>query len=178
MYKFKNLIILSPLVYIFHHFEEFFIFNFREWRLQYLPDNNAISPEEILMRLIGVFLIIIYVHSITKNRPSALVALYFVMTTQVVNAFFHVSFSIIFWDFSPGTITGILLYLPLNYLIASAALREGYVKNKIELIILFLLGLGTFALFEIYGPIVMRMSFFAAVIYYLYSVYNESKVKV
>ena len=111
-----------------HHFEEHVVFNFREWRLKYFLDNNALSTEEILLRLLTVLLIFIFVHSVRKDKGSAHVLLYFLMTTQVVNAFFHTFFSLYFSDFSPGTITAILLYLPVNYLILKAALDEGFVK--------------------------------------------------
>ena len=110
MQKFSNLIVLSPLVYLVHHFEEHIIFNFKEWRLSYFFDNNPLTSEEMLIRLAAFLLIITFLHQIKQNRASALLVLYFVMTTQVVNAIFHVFFSFYFADFSPGAITGCLLY--------------------------------------------------------------------
>jgi len=38
MREFKNLIILGPLIYAIHHYEEHVIFNFREWRLRYFHE--------------------------------------------------------------------------------------------------------------------------------------------
>ena len=61
MQKFRNLILLSPLVYVIHHFEEHIVFNFREWRLSYFLDNNSLSTEEVLLRLLAVLLIMIFV---------------------------------------------------------------------------------------------------------------------
>ena len=133
MTKFKNLIILSPLAYLLHHFEEHIIFNFREWRLTYFLDNNPLSTEEVLLRLQTVLLVFIFVHSVRKNKGSAHVLLYFLMTTQVVNAFFHIFFSFYFNDFSPGAITAALLYLPINTLIIRAAFQEGFLKSYLEL---------------------------------------------
>jgi energy-converting hydrogenase Eha subunit C len=89
------------------------------------------------------------------------------MTTQVVNAFFHVFFSFYFLDFSPGAVTGILLYLPVNYLILKAALNEGYLNSKKEIGYIFILGAGTFALFEMIGPIVMLITTILSVVYYI-----------
>ena len=129
MNKFKNLIVLGPLIYAIHHFEEHVIFNFREWRLSYFSDYNSITTEAILIILISQLLIFIFVHLIKNNRGSAHLVLFFLMTTQVINAFFHVFFSFYFNDFSPGAITAVLLYLPVNYFIIRAALREGYIKN-------------------------------------------------
>ena len=117
MKEFKNLIVLGPLIYAVHHFEEHIIFNFREWRLSYFSDNNFLPTEEVLIRLISLLLILVFVHLIKNNRGSAHLILFFLMTTQVANAFFHIFFSLYFYDFSPGTITAALLYLPINYLI-------------------------------------------------------------
>ncbi len=171
MNKFENLLALSPLVYIIHHAEEHIIFNFREWREKYFLDNNFLSTEEMLMRIIGVFLIIFFIHLVTKNRPSALIALFFLMGSQVVNAIFHTFFSLYYNDFSPGTVTAILLYLPLNYFIIKAAFNEGFLKDKTELILIFSIGCATFALFEIFGPFVLAISTLLCAFYYVYSVY-------
>ncbi len=171
MNKFANLLVLSPLIYIIHHTEEHILFNFREWRLKYFLDNNSLSSEEMLMRLLGIFLLIIYIHLLTKNRASALIAIYFLAATQITNAFFHVFFSLYYYDFSPGTITALLLYLPLNYLIIRAALNEGFIKNRIELIVILVLGSATFALFELFGPILMIFTALFCSFYYVYSAY-------
>ena len=167
MKEFRNLIILSPLIYVIHHYEEHVIFNFREWRLSYFLDNNPLSTEEVLLRLLAVMLIMIFLHSIKRNKPSAHIILFFLMTTQIVNALFHIFFSFYYSDFSPGTVTAVLLYLPINYLIFNAAFNEGYVNNIIEIGYIFVLGAITFALFEIIGPKVMLAAFILSILYYL-----------
>ena len=171
MIKFENLLVLAPLVYVIHHAEEHIIFNFREWRERYFLDNNSLTTEEMLMILIGVFLIILFIHLSTKNRPSALIAIFFLMGSQVVNAVFHVFFSFYYSDFSPGAITATLLYLPLNYFIIKAAFNESFLRNKIEVILLFLLACATFTLFETFGPIVLAISTLFCTFYYVYSMY-------
>jgi energy-converting hydrogenase Eha subunit C len=88
------------------------------------------------------------------------------MTTQIINAFFHIFFSFYFHDFSPGTITALLLYLPVNYLIFKAALREGHLESTKQMMYLFILGACTFALFEALGPIVLVISLLLSPIYY------------
>ena len=173
MKEFRNLILLSPLVYVIHHFEEHVIFNFREWRLSYFLDNNPLSTEEVLIRLLAVMLIMIFLHSIKKNKPSAHIILFFLMTTQIVNALFHIFFSFYYSDFSPGTVTAVLLYLPINYLIFNAAFNEGYVNNIIEIGYIFVLGAITFALFEIIGPKVMLAAFILSILYYLLINYRD-----
>jgi energy-converting hydrogenase Eha subunit C len=96
------------------------------------------------------------------------------MTTQVVNALFHAFFSFYFLDFSPGAITGVLLYLPVNYFIFKAALREGLIGSKKEIGYLFVLGASTFALFELIGPQVMLSALILSVIYYLIASKREA----
>ena len=167
MNKFKNLIVLGPLIYAIHHFEEHVIFNFREWRLSYFSDNNSITTEAILIILISQLLIFIFLHLIKNNRGSAHIVLFFLMTTQVINAFFHIFFSLYFYDFSPGAITAVLLYLPVNYFIIKAAFREGYIKSYVELLILFLSGIATFTLFEMMGPQVLGYALILMPIYYI-----------
>ena len=167
MDKFKNLIVLGPLIYAIHHFEEHILFNFREWRTSYFSDNNSIATEAILIILISQLLIFIFIHLIKNNRASAHLVLFFLMTTQVINAFFHVFFSFYFNDFSPGAITAVLLYLPVNYFIIRAAFREGYIKSYVELLILFLSGITTFTLFEMLGPQVLGYALILMPIYYI-----------
>ncbi len=103
MTKFKNLIVLGPLIYALHHFEEHIIFNFRDWRLRYFSDNNSVSTEGILCILISLLLIFVFIHLINNNRASAHILIYFLITAQVANAFFHIFFSFYYQDFSPGT---------------------------------------------------------------------------
>ena len=166
MNDFRNLIVLAPIAYLIHHFEEHVVFNFREWRTSYFPDNNQVSTEEILIRLTTFLLIIIFIHIIKRNKASAHLILFFLMTTQIINAFFHIFFSFYCHDFSPGTITALLLYLPVNYLIFKAALREGHLGSTKQMMYLFILGACTFALFEAIGPIVLGIFVLLSPIYY------------
>ena len=167
MKEFRNLIILGPLIYALHHFEEHIIFNFREWRLKYFLDNNTLSTEEVLLRLTALLLIVIIIHTIKNNKGSAHIVMFFLMTTQVVNAFFHIFFSFYFVDFSPGVITAIILYLPVNYLIFRAAFLEGYLGSILELLLLFIAASVVFTLFELIGPIVIGYTLILMPLYYI-----------
>ena len=167
MNQFKNLIVLGPLIYAIHHFEEHIIFNFREWRLSYFIDNNSIATEAVLIILISQLLIFIFIHLIKNNRGSAHLVLFFLMTTQVVNAFFHIFFSFYFNDFSPGAISAAILYLPVNYLIIKAAIKEKHLKSYLELFFLFLAGIATFTLFELIGPKVLGYTLMLTPLYYI-----------
>lgn len=151
---FSTALLLSPLAYAIHHAEEHLVFNFRAWRLKYFPDNNALSTEAVLVILTVVGLVYILLHATVRTRVSAWVALLFLMATQVHNAFFHIGGTLAFSDFSPGLITAIALYLPVNWVIARTALAEGLVTPR-QLGALFVGGGALFWAFEYAGPVVL-----------------------
>ena len=152
--SFNTALLLAPLAYAIHHAEEHLIFNFRAWRLQYFPDNNALSTEAILAVLVSVGLIYLLLHATIRTRVSAWVVLIFLMATQVHNAIFHLGTTIIFKDFSPGLITALVLYLPVNGLIAWVALKEKWVSRE-QLAAIFVAGGVLFWAFEYVGPLVL-----------------------
>lgn len=148
---FKIAILLAPLAYAIHHFEEHIIFNFRAWRLRYFADNNPLTTETVFLILSAITLIFILLHVIFENKATAQSFIIFLMATQGINLIFHTVTSLIFWDFSPGTITGLLVYLPVNIFILNKALDDNWVTKK-GILILFLIGSSMFALFEMFGP--------------------------
>jgi len=136
---FKISLLFAPLAYAFHHCEESIIFDFRAWRSLYFPDNKLPSTELMLVILMAISLVYIILHFIVENRASARSVIIFLMATQVNNMIFHTGGTIVFQDFSPGLITAILLYIPVNIIIARKALQEGWI-SKHSLTVLFLLG--------------------------------------
>tara|TARA_E500000331_G_scaffold71266_1_gene65958 strand:+ start:385 stop:918 length:534 start_codon:yes stop_codon:yes gene_type:complete len=166
MKKFNNLIVLGPLLYAIHHFEEHVVFNFIEWKLKYFNHSAAaLSTEAILSILVCVIVVFIFLHLVKNNRASAYVILYILFAIQIINAFFHIFFSLYFNDFSPGAITSVLVYLPVNFLIVRAAFHEGYLNSYSGYGLIALLGTATFVLFEIYGPLVIVLSFICSLLY-------------
>lgn len=160
--EFKLSLLLAPLAYGIHHSEEHLLFEFREWRLRYFADNNALSTEAVFIILTSITLLFILLHQRFENRATTYSILMFLMATQVVNAFFHVGGTIYFADFSPGLITGVLVYLPVNFLIARAALAEGLVSRG-HLLLLFVVGACVFAMFEAVGPAPMLLVLIAQI---------------
>ena len=127
------------------------VFNFIEWKLKYFYHSAAaLSTEAILSILVCVLIGFVLLHLVKNNKASAYVILYVLFTIEIINALFHIFFSLFYSDFSPGTITAVLVYLPGNYLIVRAAFQEGYLKSYIEYGYIALLGTTTFVLFEIY----------------------------
>ena len=169
MDKFKNLIVLGPLIYAIHHYEEHIIFNFIEWKLQYFQHSAAaLSTEAILSILTCILVMFALLHLVKNNRASAHVILFILFAIQVINAFYHIFFSFYFADFSPGAITAVLLYLPVNFLIVQAAFKEGYLKSYFEFGCIAFLGTITFILFEIFGPIIIVAAIIFSLIYFVW----------
>ncbi len=153
-FDFRTSLLLAPLAYAIHHAEEHLLFDFRVWRLAYFADNNPLSTEVVFLVLTAITLVYILLHCMFQIRATAWSAILFLMATQVANAVFHLGGTLVFRDFSPGLITGLLLYAPVNFLIGYQALREGWVTGR-ALLVLFLAGSLVFALFEMVGPLPM-----------------------
>ena len=167
MNLFKNLIGLGPLLYAVHHFEEHVIFNFIGWKLQYFEHSAAaLSTEAILSILVCILVIFALLHLVKNNRASAHIIFYVLFSIQIINAIYYIFFSLYFSDFSPGTITAVLFYLPVNFLIVRAAFREGFLKSYMEYFYIALLGTITFVLFEVYGPLVIGLSIISSLVYF------------
>lgn len=151
---FKISLLFAPLAYAIHHIEEHMLLNFRAWRLLYFPDSNPLSTEAVFVILTAITLVYIILHSIVENKASAQSAILFLMATQVNNVIFHAGGTIVFKHFSPGLITAVLLYIPVNVLIGHKALRERWVSKR-SLAALFIFGALVFWLFEKFGPFPM-----------------------
>ena len=146
------------------------VFNFIEWKLKYFYHSAAaLSTEANLSILVCVLIGFVLLHLVKNNKASAYVILYVLFTIEIINALFHIFFSLYYSDFSPGTITAVLVYLPGNYLIVRAAFQEGYLKSYIEYGYIALLGTTTFVLFEIYGPVIIGLSIISSLLYFAWS---------
>ena len=170
---FKISLLFAPLAYAFHHYEESIIFNFRAWRSLYFPDNKMPSTEMMLVILMAITLVYIILHFKVENKASAQSIIIFLMASQVNNIIFHTGGTVVFQDFSPGLITAILLYIPVNIFIMQKALQEGWI-SKSSLIVLFLLGGLIFWLFVNFGLIIMLTTL---VISYLWIAYETFRIK-
>jgi hypothetical protein len=149
--NFSVALLFAPLAYALHHIEEHVLFHFREWRLKYFADNNPLSTEAVFCILTAITLIYLILHALSRTRASAQSAILFLMATQLHNAFFHVGGTLYFNDWSPGTITAVLLYLPVSATVLVTARREEWITRKSGTV-LFLLGGGLFWAFEAFGP--------------------------
>jgi len=126
----------------------------------------------ILMAISLVFIILLF---IIENKATAQSVIIFLMATQVNNMIFHTGGTIVFQDFSPGLITAILLYIPVNISIAQNALQEGWISNR-SLTVLFLLGGLLFWLFEQFGPFPMVIVLLTSYLWITYETFRMKRV--
>jgi hypothetical protein len=148
---FGTSLLLAPLAYQIHHYEEHVILNFRAWRLLYFPASNPLPTDAVLAIITALTLIYIIIYMLVKSRASAQVAILLLMATQVHNVIYHAGGTLYFRNFSPGLVTALAVYLPVNIIIANKALQEQLVTWK-SLSGLFVLGGVLFWLFEFFGP--------------------------
>lgn len=149
--NFSAALLFAPLAYALHHIEEHVLFHFREWRLKYFADKNPLSTEAVFCILTAITLIYLILHALTRTRASAQSALLFLMATQLHNAFFHIGGTLYFNDWSPGTVTAVLLYLPVSAMVLLTAFRDGWI-NRVSGASLIVLGGVLFWSFEAIGP--------------------------
>jgi uncharacterized membrane protein YoaK (UPF0700 family) len=171
---FQIALLFAPLSYCIHQLEES-LGGFRTWRLRHFPNNNPLPVEYVFVILTAISLIFIILFSIRKSKATARVVLFLFMMTQVNNALYHVGTGLFFWDYSPGTITGLLLYLTANIYVLIKAIEEKWI-SKINIIILFLLGAIGFWIFEMGGPIFIAIIFVLVVIYLIFSELKEKRL--
>lgn len=148
---FSSAILLAPLAYAIHHMEEK-EGSFRIWRARYFAQNNPLTTEYVFIILTFITILSFLLFSIRKSKPTANGIIFFLMMSQLTNAFFHVGAGIYFMDYSPGTVTAIVLYLPVNFLILYKARMENWISKK-TMILLIALGALSFAIFELFGGI-------------------------
>ncbi len=175
--SFGTSLLLAPLAYVFHHYEEHMIFDFgfRAWRLLYFPNNNPLSTELVFLILTGITLMYIVLYQTLKSKAAAHSILLFLMASQVQNVFFHAGGTLYFWHFSPGLYTGILLYLPVNAFIVYKAFQEDLLNWR-SLGTLFVLGGILFWAFEALGPAAMTTTIVATYLWIGFDQFQNRRV--
>jgi len=74
------------------------------------------------------------------------------------NVVYHVGAGLYVSDYSPGTVTAVLLYLPVNALLIRQALQEGWVTRRGVGALLAIAG-GLYWSFELIGLVVIAAGF-------------------
>ena len=104
---------LLPLILLIHQSEEYF-YQFPLW-FSNLFDANLSSQDFILINGIGLFVItVLTLFYIIHKNNFILVAL---GTLVFVNGIIHLLLSLYTFSYSPGTISGVVLFIPLGWII-------------------------------------------------------------
>ncbi len=174
-FPFQIAILLGPLTYAFHHLEES-IFGFREWRSRFVGKTNPLPSEYILAILMALYIMYIMLYHVWPNKKTAQIAILGSMTTQFHNAFYHLFGTIIMLEYSPGLVTGLLLYIPCNLFVFYQAYKENLI-NKSSLIIFLILGGVIFWLFEFIGLIVLVLYQIVIILFLVWYYFDEKNKK-
>ena len=127
----------------------------------------------MLLILMVISLVYVILHFIIENKATAQSVIIFFMATKVNNMIFHTGGTIVFQDFSPGLITAILLYIPVNIIIAQKALQEGRISKR-SLTAFFFLGGFIFWSFVKLGLLLMVTMLLTS---YLWIAYETFRLK-
>ena len=154
---FQAALLLAPIVYCAHQIEES-AGGFRIWRGRHFPTNNPLPGPHVFAILTALGLLSIFWFTVRRSKPTAAFALLFFLTTQLHNVFYHVGAGVYFADYSPGTVTAVALYLPINLFLLWQAIQEGWVTSR-EAAGLLLVSGGLYWAFELIGPAVIAVGF-------------------
>ncbi|UCD01927.1 MAG: HXXEE domain-containing protein [Promethearchaeota archaeon] len=153
-FTYKRAVWLAPLFYLLHIIEEA-VFGFHIFMNKYRGWNTNMLQFLIMNAIIMiVYLILIIIVTIYPNRVTVFFQLTGLLAAQFFNAFFHLYWTILFGEYCPGLITGIVLYIPFNICLVWIAYKEEYI-TKTSGVVLFVLGATLMILFSIEGLAVL-----------------------
>ena len=116
------------------HFADEWVFGLPEWCTRHF----APAPESFWVPMMMVLTVPMIVLGWAASRPSAgsgiRLACAGVQMLFFSNAFFHLITTVVFREYSPGTVTSVVLFVPLSLLLWRAVLREpGVTKSSFAL---------------------------------------------
>lgn len=155
-------LLLAPLAYCLHQIEES-AGGFRAWRERHYGIAGPAPNPHLFAILTALGLLCILWFSVRRSKPTAALALLFYVTMQLHNALYHVGAGLYFADNSPGTVTALLLYLPINLFLLWLARRDGWITSVGIGVLLAVAGVFYWA-FELIGPVVIGGGFGLAVL--------------
>ena len=157
----QTALLLAPIAYCAHQIEES-AGGFRVWRGRHFPANNPLPGQHVFAILTALGLLSILWFTVRRSKPTAAFALLFFLTIQLHNVVYHVGAGVYFADYSPGTVTAVALYLPINLFLIWQAIREQWVTATGAGALLMVSG-GLYWAFELMGPLVIAVGFGAGV---------------
>ncbi len=133
----RPLAIALPIVFVCHVLEE--APHFVEWFNSLVTP--GISQRLFLSVNLTAFVITLLLGgfvAMTRGAVLSILTVAWVGFLMLANGIFHLVATIVHWRYSPGVITGTLLYIPLSFLFMRAVVREcAYAWSTVVLVALF-----------------------------------------
>ena len=160
--KFKKILFLGPVAYIIHQIEET-LFQFPSWRERNLGFSQTLPIPLFFSILMAVYLLYIMIHYFWSNKATAWVVLTTILAMQFHNGIYHLVGTIVFTEYSPGLITGLIIYIPLSCLLFYKAYKEELINKTSGIFALIYSGI-LFWSFEFLGNIIVFIAFIVSAI--------------
>lgn len=133
---FSKFVLLAPAAYLLHILEE--APGFVVWtRLYPTLFSNTLSTTVFVVTN-AVYMSLVVVSVLLCARRAAVTLGLAVIAFLFSNAVFHIGFTILSGIYSPGTVTAVVLYVPLSFAAFYAASREGLLSIRRVLVALLL----------------------------------------
>ena len=133
---FRRLVLLAPAAFLLHVFEE--APRFVAWTRLYPSVFSSTLSNTVFAVTNSVYMLIVVVAVVLCAFRSAVTLGLAVIAFLFSNALFHIAFTVFSGIYSPGTVTAILLYVPLTVGSFYCAYREGLLNGRRALVAVLL----------------------------------------
>ena len=164
-FTFRKAIWLAPLAYIIHQIEET-VFGFTIWREKYFHASQTLPIPVFFAILMAVYLAYIIIHNLWSNRVTAWFVLAAILAMQFHNGIYHLGGTLYFGEYSPGLVTGLIIYIPLNCLFLYKAYQEELINKTSGILALIYAGV-LFWSFEFLGNMVVFVNIIISAIIFI-----------
>jgi hypothetical protein len=154
---FKKAVFLGPIAYLVHQIEES-VLGFPVWRERNLNLSQNLPILLFFSILMGVYFFIILIHYFWSNNATGWVLLNAILAMQFHNGIYHLVGTIYFAEYSPGLVTGLILYIPLSCLLFYKAYKEQLINKLSGVLIVIISGI-SFWTFEFFGNVIIIIVF-------------------
>jgi hypothetical protein len=135
---FGYLILLAPLIFIFHFTEE--SAGFVAWFNAHVDRGiNSSLFWQVNISALGITVLVALFGFYSPSAVSDGMVLCWLGFLMLANAIFHITAALKDGKYMPGLVTAVILYLPYFYLVARKVIRSGRI-SPLVLVILTLLG--------------------------------------
>ena len=162
---FRKAIWFAPLAYAVHQIEET-VFGFTIWREKYLHASQTLPIPVFFAILMAVYLVYIIIHNLWPNKVTAWFVLVVILAMQFHNGIYHLVGTIYFGEYSPGLVTGLIIYIPLSCLFFYKACKEELINKTSGTLTLIYAGV-LFWSFEFLGNAIVFIGIIVSAIIFI-----------